>query len=62
VPRIIARSFEEWLWTFSHGGREYWFDSSFVDLGDPWKGAIAVIPAAWTCLNGCARSPDRSCR
>jgi hypothetical protein len=36
-PRIIASSFEEWfLAVLRSGGHEYWFDSNFVDLGDPW--------------------------
>jgi hypothetical protein len=37
-PRIIARSFEEWfLELLRQEGREYWFDSGFVDFGDPWQ-------------------------
>jgi hypothetical protein len=37
APRIIARSFEEWfLELLRQGGREYWFDSDFVDYGAPW--------------------------
>jgi hypothetical protein len=37
-PLIIARSFEEWfLELLRQGGREYWFDPGFVDLGDPWE-------------------------
>jgi len=37
-PRIIAQSFEEWfLELLRQGGREYWFDPGFVDLGDPWQ-------------------------
>ncbi len=36
-PRIIARSFEEWLLELlRQGGREYWFDPGSTDLGDPW--------------------------
>jgi len=38
LPRIIATSFEEWfLKLLLQGGREYWFDPGFVDLGDPWE-------------------------
>jgi hypothetical protein len=37
-PRLIARSFEEWfLALLRQGGREYWFDPGFRDLGDPWE-------------------------
>jgi hypothetical protein len=37
-PRIVAPSFEEWfLELLRQGGREYWFDPGFVDLGDPWS-------------------------
>jgi hypothetical protein len=37
-PRIIAQSFEEWfLELLRQGGREYWFDPEFMDLGDPWQ-------------------------
>jgi len=37
-PRIIAQSFEEWfLELLRHGGREFWFDRHFPDLGDPWQ-------------------------
>jgi hypothetical protein len=36
-PRIIARSFEEWLLDLlRHGGREFWFEPDFSDYGDPW--------------------------
>ncbi len=36
-PRIIARSFEEWfLELLRQGGREYWLDPGWTDLGDPW--------------------------
>ena len=45
VPRIIARSFEEWLLDLlRHGGREYWLDSDFVDLGDPWQAHRRYTP------------------
>jgi hypothetical protein len=34
---VIATSFEGWFLTLLHqGSREYWFDPSFVGLGDPW--------------------------
>ncbi len=37
-PRIIAHSFEEWfLELLRQGGREFWFDPDFPDLGDPWQ-------------------------
>jgi hypothetical protein len=37
-PRLIARSFEEWfLELLRQGGREYWFEPGFPDLGDPWQ-------------------------
>jgi hypothetical protein len=37
-PRLIAPSFEAWFLRLLHeGGREYWFDPSFVSLGDPWR-------------------------
>jgi len=37
-PRIIARSFEEWfLKLLAEGGREYWLDPGFADLGAPWE-------------------------
>jgi hypothetical protein len=37
-PRIIARSFEEWLLELlRRGGREYWFEPDFRDHGDPWQ-------------------------
>jgi hypothetical protein len=37
-PRIIAHSFEAWfLELLRQGGREYWFDPGFPDLGDPWQ-------------------------
>jgi len=45
MPRIIARSFEEWfLELLRHGGREYWFDPDFVDLGDPWQAHRRYTP------------------
>jgi hypothetical protein len=37
-PRIIAHSFEQWfLELLRQGGREFWFDCEFRDLGDPWQ-------------------------
>lgn len=45
IPRIIARSFEEWfLELLRNGGREYWFDPEFVDLGDPWRAHRRYTP------------------
>jgi hypothetical protein len=45
MPRIIARSFEEWfLELLRHGGREYWFERSFADLGDPWQAHRRYTP------------------
>jgi hypothetical protein len=36
-PRVIAPSFEAWLLRLlAEGGREYWLDPAFPDLGDPW--------------------------
>ncbi len=36
-PRVIARSFAEWLGKLLlEGGREYWHDEGFRTLGDPW--------------------------
>jgi hypothetical protein len=44
-PRIIARSFEEWfLELLRHGGREFWFDPTFADLGDPWQAHRRFTP------------------
>jgi hypothetical protein len=44
-PRIISRSFEEWfLALLRAGGREYWLDPEFVDLGDPWKAHRRYTP------------------
>lgn len=37
-PRVIALSFEQWfLELLRQGGREYWFDPGFPDLGAPWR-------------------------
>ena len=45
VPRIIARSFEEWLLELlRYGGREYWFDADFVGFGDPWQAHRRYTP------------------
>lgn len=36
-PRVISSSFDGWfLEVLNRGGREYWFESGFTDLGDPW--------------------------
>jgi len=36
-PRVIARGFDEWfLELLRRGGREYWFEAGFRDLGEPW--------------------------
>jgi hypothetical protein len=36
-PKVIATSFESWFLTLlNQGGQEYWFDSGFCALGDPW--------------------------
>jgi hypothetical protein len=41
-PRVIAPSFDEWfLEVLRHGGREYWFEPGFVDLGHPWRAHLA---------------------
>ncbi len=38
APRVIARSFDEWfLELLRQGGREYWFDRGYPDLGAPWR-------------------------
>jgi hypothetical protein len=45
-PRVIAPSFEAWfLELLRHGGREYWFEPGFVDLGDPWEAHRTHTPA-----------------
>ena len=45
-PRMIAPSFEGWfLELLRRGGRRYWFDSGFVDLGDPWCAHRRHTPA-----------------
>ncbi len=44
-PRIIARSFEEWfLELLAHGGREYWLEPGFDDLGPPWEAHRRYTP------------------
>lgn len=44
-PRIIASSFESWfLELLGNGGREYWFDPGFTDLGDPWQEHLRHTP------------------
>ncbi len=46
VPRLIARSFEDWFLRLLHeGGREFWFDPDFVSLGDPWSEHRRRAPA-----------------
>ena len=45
-PRLIAPSFESWfLELLRQGGREYWFDPGFKDLGDPWLAHKRYAPA-----------------
>ena len=59
-PRIIARSFEEWfLELLRQGGREYWFDPGFADLGDPWS-RTAGTSRSPPCPTGSVRSPTAS--
>lgn len=44
-PRIIARSFEEWLLELlRQSGREYWLDADFRSLGDPWMAHRRYTP------------------
>lgn len=46
LPRIIAPSFESWfLELLRQGGREYWFDRGFKDLGHPWPAHRRFVPA-----------------
>ena len=45
LPRIIAPSFESWfLELLRQGGREYWFDPGFQDLGHPWRAHRRFAP------------------
>lgn len=45
VPRLIATSFESWfLRVLRAPGREYWLDSDFVSLGDPWREHRRRVP------------------
>jgi hypothetical protein len=45
-PRVIATGFDDWFLTLLHGGgREYWFDPDFLDLGDPWEAHRRYTPA-----------------
>lgn len=45
-PRIIANCFANWfLEILRSGGREYWFEPGFRDLGDPWEAHRAHTPA-----------------
>lgn len=37
APRVIAPGFDGWfLEVLKQGGREFWFEPGFADLGDPW--------------------------
>jgi hypothetical protein len=46
APRVIAAGFDEWfLRMLASGGREYWFDRGFSDLGDPWRAHLRNVPA-----------------
>ena len=45
-PRLIATSFESWfLEVVRRGGREYWFEPGFQNLGDPWEAHKRYAPA-----------------
>ena len=45
-PRLIAPGFDAWfLRLLTSGGREYWFESEFADLGDPWLAHRRNVPA-----------------
>jgi cell wall assembly regulator SMI1 len=45
-PKVIATSFESWfLKLLQQGGREYWFEPGFTDLGDPWSAHRRNTPA-----------------
>jgi hypothetical protein len=45
-PRVIAESFDAWfLKVLRQGGREYWFEPGYVDLGDPWVAHRSHAPA-----------------
>jgi hypothetical protein len=49
-PRIISRSFEQWLLeVLRQGGREYWFDSGFEDHGAPWPAHRRHTPGPPLC-------------
>ena len=44
-PRVIARSFGDWLARLlAEGGREFWFDPGFRTLGDPWTEHRQHVP------------------
>lgn len=44
-PRVVAPSFDDWfLELLRQGGREWWFDPGFVDLGDPWAAHRRFTP------------------
>ncbi len=46
MPRLIAPGFDSWfLGLLASGGREYWFEPSFDDLGDPWLSHQRNVPA-----------------
>jgi hypothetical protein len=46
APRVIAPGFDAWLLrVLGSGGREYWFDRGFADLGDPWRAHLRNVPA-----------------
>ncbi|MFO0910595.1 MAG: SMI1/KNR4 family protein [Isosphaeraceae bacterium] len=45
-PRVIAAGFDEWfVELLRHGGKEYWFEPGFRDLGHPWPAHRAHAPA-----------------
>jgi hypothetical protein len=45
-PRLIATDFDSWfLGVLRAGGREYWFEPGFSDLGDPWHAHRLHVPA-----------------
>jgi hypothetical protein len=45
-PRLIACGFDDWLLgVIASGGREYWFEPDFADLGDPWAEHVLHVPA-----------------
>lgn len=45
-PRVICSGFATWFLELLHrGGREYWFDPGFGDLGNPWAEHRRFTPA-----------------